>query len=133
MWLVSRRRRSKKAPPEPSLVIRSLPHRPTCQRTYSTIETAPTLVVKAARRVRPWRRLLQLDDPNAVLPRIDEPRHQPKRHLGHAVHGLQAGQVVVLDLHASRSERGELRREVFHAPGGLGLRIRGSDCALADA
>src|SRR5260370_2111460 len=108
------------------------------RRTWRNLARRGAAVTKglsvARPGVQPRRRMLlfQLDDPDAVLTGIDEPGNQSKRTFGHAVNSLQAGQVVLLDLHTSRARLGELSREVLHPPGRLGLRIGRTDSALAD-
>src|SRR5712691_11151069 len=77
-----------------------------------------------------WHCLLQLHDPEAVLARVDEPRHACKADVSASIDGLQAGQVVFLNVHPARAQRSYLCVKITDPPGSLSLRVGCSDSAL---
>src|SRR6185312_12218075 len=75
---------------------------------------------------------LVLQERERVLCGIGDPGEEREAGVVDAVLGLEAGIVVLLDLHAARAEIGQLRGEVLHAPLRLSLAVRRACLALAD-
>src|SRR5438477_11219025 len=73
-----------------------------------------------------------MDHADAVLPRVDAPRHPREADIGDTVDGLQTGRVVVLDLDASFFQLGDFRPDILHSERSLSLVIFGANSALRD-
>jgi hypothetical protein len=77
-------------------------------------------------------RSLQLHDAYTVLAWVDEPCHPSKPNVRDSAFGLEAREVVFLNLDTSGSQRSQLLLKVGDAPGSLSLLILCSDCALGN-
>src|SRR4029450_9339021 len=73
---------------------------------------------------------LELQAGAGVLAWADDPGNPGEPEVGDAVLGLEAGQVVVLNLDPARTELGDLGAQVRYLPGHLGLLVGGADGAL---
>jgi hypothetical protein len=80
--------------------------------------------------VEPDAGVLELEQPDPVVVRVDEPGRQREADVGDAVDGAQLGQVLELD--ASGPQPGDLAGQVLHPPGRLGHRLAGPGGALGD-
>src|SRR5690349_17604972 len=72
-------------------------------------------------------RSFQLHDADTVLARVDEPCHPGKANVRDSIDGLEAREVIFLNLDASRLQGIELLLEVSDAPSSLSLLVRCSD------
>ena len=68
---------------------------------------------------------LELQPPNRVPVRVDEPGGERKPDVRDAVDGLQTGFVELLHLDAARPQLGCLGSQILDSPGGLRLRFAG--------
>src|SRR5215216_7707447 len=76
------------------------------------------------------RLLLELEDAEGVLARVDDPGRPGEADIGDAVLGLEPGQVVVLDLDPAGAEPRHLGPEVADLPRRLGLLVGRPNRAL---
>src|SRR5262249_62432246 len=67
--------------------------------------------------------VLELEQPDRVAARVDEPGRQREPDVRDAVSGLEAGFVVLGDLDATSEQLGDLRRDIVDAPARLRLRL----------
>src|SRR5215212_7264263 len=81
-------------------------------------------------RPRGPRLLLELEDAEGVLARVDDPGRPGKADVGDAVLGLEPGHVVVLDLDAAGAQLSHFGPDVGDLPGRLGLGVGGPHGAL---
>ena len=78
------------------------------------------------------RALLWLHDAQAILERINELGDAYETEVGYAVHRLQSGCVVLLNLDATGAQVGKFSVEVANQPGSLRLLVRRAGRALAE-